>query len=100
MNKELEMIPQKVIVAEFKVQWLRLALSKRPNWVGVFSPTFTWGRKQIQFPKRRVFFFFEYRTMEKVQKNFVNSGQMVFCTRMSYIIYNIYKDYTVLYPRR
>jgi hypothetical protein len=36
------------------VQWLRLALSKGPNWVGVFSPTFTWGRKQIQFPKCRV----------------------------------------------
>jgi predicted RNA-binding Zn-ribbon protein involved in translation (DUF1610 family) len=34
---------------------LRLALSKGPNWVGVSSPTFTWGRKQIQFPKRRVF---------------------------------------------
>jgi hypothetical protein len=32
--------------------WLRLALSKGPNWVGVFSPTFIWGRKQIQFPKR------------------------------------------------
>jgi hypothetical protein len=30
------------------------ALSKGPNWVGVFSPTFTWGRQQIQFPKRRV----------------------------------------------
>jgi hypothetical protein len=37
------------------IQWLRLALSKGPNWVGVFSPTFTWGRKQIKFPKRRVF---------------------------------------------
>jgi hypothetical protein len=34
--------------------WLRWALSKGPNWVGVFSPTFTWGRKQIQFPKRHV----------------------------------------------
>jgi hypothetical protein len=34
------------------VRWLRLALSKGPNWVGVFSPTFTWGLKQIQFPKR------------------------------------------------
>jgi hypothetical protein len=38
------------------VQWLRFALSKGPNWVGVFSYTFTWGRKHIQFPKRRVFF--------------------------------------------
>jgi hypothetical protein len=36
------------------VQWLRLALPKGPNWVGVFSHTFIWGRKQIQFPKRRV----------------------------------------------
>jgi hypothetical protein len=36
-------------------QWLRLALCKGPNWVGVFSPPFIWGRKQIQFPKRRVF---------------------------------------------
>jgi hypothetical protein len=33
---------------------LTLALCKGLNWVGVFSPTFTWGRKQIQFPKRRV----------------------------------------------
>jgi hypothetical protein len=37
------------------LQWFRFALSKWPNWVGVFSPTFTWGRKQIQFPKRHVF---------------------------------------------
>jgi hypothetical protein len=47
--------------------WLRLALSKGPNWVGVFPPH-TWGEKQIQFPKRRVFLSLEYRTMEKVQK--------------------------------
>jgi hypothetical protein len=33
---------------------LRLALSKGPNWVDVFSPTFTWGRKQIQFLKHCV----------------------------------------------
>jgi hypothetical protein len=33
----------------------RLALSKRSNRVGV-SPL-TWGRKQIQFSKRRVFIF-------------------------------------------
>jgi hypothetical protein len=39
----------------FRKEWLRLALSKGPNWVGLFSPTFTWGRKHIQFPKRRVF---------------------------------------------
>jgi hypothetical protein len=35
------------------LQWLRLALSKGPNWLGVFLPL-TWGRKQIQFPKRCV----------------------------------------------
>jgi hypothetical protein len=29
---------------------------RKNNWVGVFSPTFTWGRKQIQFPKRRVLY--------------------------------------------
>jgi hypothetical protein len=28
----------------------------------------TWGRKQIQFPKRCVFYFLEYRTMDEVQK--------------------------------
>jgi hypothetical protein len=42
-----------------QVVWLRLALSKGPNRVGAFSPFltfFTWGRKQIQFPKLRVFF--------------------------------------------
>jgi hypothetical protein len=38
----------------FSIVWLRLALSKGSNWVGVFSPTFTWGRRQIQFPKHRV----------------------------------------------
>jgi hypothetical protein len=27
-----------------------------------------WGEKRIQFPKRRVFYFLVYRTMEKVQK--------------------------------
>jgi hypothetical protein len=31
-----------------------LPLSKGPNGVGIFSP-FTWGWKQIQFPKRRVY---------------------------------------------
>jgi hypothetical protein len=33
-----------------------------------FPPPFSWGRKQIQFPKRCVFYFLEYRTMDKVQK--------------------------------
>jgi hypothetical protein len=37
-----------------KVQWLRLALSNGTNRVGVYHPL-TWGRKQIQFPKRRVY---------------------------------------------
>jgi hypothetical protein len=51
------------------VQWLRLALSKGPNWVGVFSPPFSWGWKQFQFPKHRVFYFLEYWTMEKSKKS-------------------------------
>jgi hypothetical protein len=46
------------------VQWLRLALSKGHNRVGVFPPA--WGRKQIQFPKRCVFYFTECQTMVKV----------------------------------
>jgi hypothetical protein len=44
----------------------RLAFSKGPNWVGVVL--LIWGRKQIQFPKRRIFYFLEYRTMGKVHK--------------------------------
>jgi hypothetical protein len=37
------------------VPWRRERdLSKRPKRVGVFSSPFTWGRKQIQLPKRRV----------------------------------------------
>jgi hypothetical protein len=46
---------------------MRLALSKGPNWVGVF-PLLIWGRKQVQFPKRQVFYFLEYRTMEKSKR--------------------------------
>jgi hypothetical protein len=46
--------------------WLQLAPSKGPNRVGVFP--LTWGQKQIHFPKRSVFSFLEYRTMDKVQK--------------------------------
>jgi hypothetical protein len=38
------------------VQWLRLALSKRPNRAGL--PSFPWRRKRIQFPKRCVFQLF------------------------------------------
>jgi hypothetical protein len=45
---------------------LRLALSKGPNSVGV--SLLTWGREQIQFPKCCVFWFLEYRVMDKVQK--------------------------------
>jgi hypothetical protein len=30
-------------------------------------PPLNWWRKQIQFPKSRVFWFLEYRTMDKVQ---------------------------------
>jgi hypothetical protein len=36
------------------MQWLRLAFSKGPNWLGVFSSPFTCRRKEVQFPKRRV----------------------------------------------
>jgi hypothetical protein len=50
--------------------WLGLDISKGPNWVGVFL--LTWGRKQIQFPKRRVFYFLEYRKTWK-SKNPSNS---------------------------
>jgi hypothetical protein len=46
-------------------QWLRLALSMGHNWVGVFSPTFTWGRKQIVSETSCPL---EYQTMEKVEK--------------------------------
>jgi hypothetical protein len=46
-----------VVIMTGVVPWLRLALSKGPNRVGI-SPH-TWGRKQIQFPKR---------TMDTVQK--------------------------------
>jgi hypothetical protein len=38
------------------------------NCEDMSSPPFTRERKQIQFPKRRVFHSLEYRTMEKVQK--------------------------------
>jgi hypothetical protein len=44
------------IVRNSLVQWLRLTLSKGPNRVGVSTPL-TWGWKQIQFPKRCVFWY-------------------------------------------
>jgi hypothetical protein len=54
------------------VQWLRLARSKGPIWVGV-SPPFTWRRKKNQLPKHRDFIFLYFiRTMDKVQKT-INS---------------------------
>jgi hypothetical protein len=31
-------------------------------------PSLTWGRKQVQFPKRCVFWYLEFRTMDKVHK--------------------------------
>jgi hypothetical protein len=43
----------------------RIALSKGPNRVGRCISSLTWGRKHIQFPKRRVFFYLEFRTMDK-----------------------------------
>jgi hypothetical protein len=45
-----------------------IALSKGPNRIGFFPRT--WGRKQIQFPKRRVSLslFFNTRTMDRVRK--------------------------------
>jgi hypothetical protein len=50
-------------------QWLWLALSKRPNAVGLPPPpTFTWGRKQIQYPKRCFLLYLEFLTMDKDQK--------------------------------
>jgi hypothetical protein len=39
-----------------QVQWLGLAWSKGPIWVGV-SPPITWRRKKNQLPKRRGFIF-------------------------------------------
>jgi hypothetical protein len=52
------------------IQLLRLGLSEGPNWIGVLPPL-TWGRKQIPFPKRRVFYFLEHRTTETVQNQVI-----------------------------
>jgi hypothetical protein len=55
-----------------RTAWFRLAswLACRGDiqnyWVS--SPPYTWGRKQIHFPKHCVFYSLEYRPMEKVQK--------------------------------
>jgi hypothetical protein len=51
-------------------KWKRCNLSREIgsvfilSWMGVDK----WGRKQIQFPKRRAFYFVECRTIDKVQK--------------------------------
>jgi hypothetical protein len=45
-----------------KVQWLRLALSNRPNRAGVSHPSHEDGNSF-----RNAVFFLEYRTMDKVQ---------------------------------
>jgi hypothetical protein len=47
------------------IHWL--VFSKELNRVGVSLPS-TWRRKQIQFPKRCIFFYSEFRTKDKVQK--------------------------------
>jgi hypothetical protein len=45
-------------------QWLKLALYKWCNSVNVSS--FTWGREHTHFPRSRVFWFLEYRTVDEV----------------------------------
>jgi hypothetical protein len=45
----------------------RILNAKGLNRVGVSLPL-TWGRKRIQFPKRRIFYYLEFRTIHKVQK--------------------------------
>jgi hypothetical protein len=52
----------------FYLQWLRLAFSEGPNWVGV-APPITWGLKRIQIPKRCVFLYLEFRTMDKIPES-------------------------------
>jgi hypothetical protein len=51
-----------------RVQWLILALSKGPNWVGVFPPLPEDGNRS-SFRNVVSSIFLEYRTMEKVTKN-------------------------------
>jgi hypothetical protein len=57
----------RLITLDGFINHYKLALSNGPNRAGVSCPL-TWGRKQIQFPKRCVLLFLEYRTMDKVQK--------------------------------
>jgi hypothetical protein len=39
----------------------------------ITGPDLAWGLKEIKFPKRHVFCFLEYRTMEKVKKTAILS---------------------------
>jgi hypothetical protein len=48
------------------VQWLRLALSKGPNWAGIFLPHLR--TEQIPFPTHCIFWFLEYQMLDKAQK--------------------------------
>jgi hypothetical protein len=48
------------------VLWLRPALSNGPNWVGLSCQS-TWGRRQIQSPKRCGLLSSTYKTMDRVQ---------------------------------
>jgi hypothetical protein len=48
-----------------KRKWLRLALSKGPNWEVSSPPPLTWGQKQTQFLK--CFFFLVSRILEDGQ---------------------------------
>jgi hypothetical protein len=62
-------------------KWLRLALSKAPNRVVVFPPRI-WGRKQIQLPKRRVLFYFEFPIDGRSSRNpaiLINAIVQLFC---------------------
>jgi hypothetical protein len=58
------LFPSSGILITNKTQ--RFALSKGPNRVGA-SPPFTWGRKQIQFPKRCFLLYLEFQTINEVQ---------------------------------
>jgi hypothetical protein len=52
----------------FLVQMPQCAMSEIHNCPSSGRGEGSWGRKQIQFPKRCVLCFLEYRRMEKVQK--------------------------------
>jgi hypothetical protein len=67
-----------------------------PNCVGSFSP-FTWGRKQVQFPKCRVFYSLEYRSMKKVQKS---SNSVCYTPSSEPFRIEWIDDSTLLIPKR